>query len=661
MIFFTVISCLVSVVGGLPLSDGNGQAIARRREGDDSNAGSSIEIWVPIVVVVVLLTAGICLCWFRKSIRGRLSGITGLTSLTSGSGSSTTALPAANGGVRELTAEQLAGTTESATSNPPSATRTRRARRPRRTPSQISTTSLPAYNKEPGDQELVIFRGPADMEDVPLPVTATVEMPPVDEDGETSMHSRNQSDGYSPMPDSPNDMPLLQEDSPSTPDLQPPGEGMPIRRSLDSESSLMRSTSRDQEPDPRGAAPAYFEVAVVDLSQDDHSSLPRPSSSVEVTPPSPEAPATPPPRRTFRSILGALGSGNARSAGGVVSHSRTGSNGSGPYSRPSTSMSYRGHRPSQSSTGSLLSMHNPLARKKSTTTLNSQHLTSPSMISLNSISSPLSHTLVRTEFTYPKSGPTPEQLKLISSRESVARFGVPYGEEAVRWASTSRLALSSPTPEDDVPPPEFDFVPSSSRPRADTGESSNSPAVPSPLSNNVETSNEEAPSDTPTSTSPFSDPSSSRPSTAQEPSPSSHAPAEETPTTTTSSTAPDPSPAHLEEPLSPSLPAPDSSKPVEPVPVSPAHPSNSSGPSSFVAPASMKSKLSTISIGSRPPIAASLRSASRASSIGTFATALESMGNTSSDDDYDEAEEEPGTPRMAPQHILENTDTTVQA
>ncbi|KAK0205491.1 hypothetical protein DFS33DRAFT_1383404 [Desarmillaria ectypa] len=653
MISFIVICCLVSVVGGLPLSGDNEQAIARRRVGDDNNTGSSIEIWVPIVVVVVVFTAGICLYWFRKSVRRRLSAITGLTS---GSGSSTTALPTTNGGVRELTAEQLAGTAEGATSNPPSATRTRRTRRPRRTPSQISTTSLPAYNKEPGEQELVIFRGPADMEDVPLSVTATVEMPPVDEDGETSMHSRNHSDEYSPMPDSPNDMPLLQEDSPSTPDLQPPGEGMPIRRSVDSESSLMRSTSRDQEPDPRGAAPAYFEVA--DLSQDDHSALPRPSSSVEVTPPSPEAPATPPSRRTFRSILGALGSGNARSAGGVVSHSRTGSNGSGPYSRPSTTMSYRGHRPSQSSTGSLLSIHNPLVRKKSTTTLNSQHLTSPSMISLNSISSPLSHTLVRTEFTYPKSGPTPEQLKLISSRESVARFGVPYGEEAVKWASTSRLALSSPTPEDDVPPPEFDFAPSSSRSRADTGESSNSPAVPSPLANNVETSNEEPPSDTLTSTSPFADPSRSRPSTAQKPSPSSHIPAEDTPST--SSTAQGPT-EHPESPSNPSLPDGDTSKPVEAARASQAHLSNEPSSSSPVAPPSVKPKLSTISIGSHlPPIAASIRSASRASSIGTFATALESMGNMSSDDDYDEANEEPGTPRQAPQHILENTDTTVR-
>lgn len=63
----------------------------------------------------------------------------------------------------ELTADQLAGTINNGAANanttaPQPAARTRRTRRPRRTPSQMSVTSLPAYNKEPGEQELVIFR-----------------------------------------------------------------------------------------------------------------------------------------------------------------------------------------------------------------------------------------------------------------------------------------------------------------------------------------------------------------------------------------------------------------------------------------------------------------------------------------------------------------------
>ncbi|TRM59419.1 hypothetical protein BD626DRAFT_572701 [Schizophyllum amplum] len=72
-----------------------------------------------------------------------------------------------------------------------------------------------------------------------------------------------------------------------------------------------------------------------------------------------------------------------------------------------------------------------------------------SMISLNSIGAPLSHTVTRTSFMYPRSGmPTPEQVQLISSRENLSRFGVPFGDEAVRFASTSRVDLSLDAPPD---------------------------------------------------------------------------------------------------------------------------------------------------------------------------------------------------------------------
>lgn len=57
---------------------------------------------------------------------------------------------------RELTAEQLAGTINGPATGA-AATRPRRNRR-RRRPSQMSVTSLPEYNKEPGEQELVVIR-----------------------------------------------------------------------------------------------------------------------------------------------------------------------------------------------------------------------------------------------------------------------------------------------------------------------------------------------------------------------------------------------------------------------------------------------------------------------------------------------------------------------
>lgn len=69
-----------------------------------------------------------------------------------------------------------------------------------------------------------------------------------------------------------------------------------------------------------------------------------------------------------------------------------------------------------------------------------------SQISLASISSPLQHTLVKTDFNYPKNGPTQEQMKFLGSRESLALFGVPFGSAAVAYSK--------------VEPPPFD-VPAS--------------------------------------------------------------------------------------------------------------------------------------------------------------------------------------------------------
>ena len=76
-------------------------------------------------------------------------------------------------------------------------------------------------------------------------------------------------------------------------------------------------------------------------------------------------------------------------------------------------------------------------------------LTSPSMISLSSISPPLTHTATRTEFTYPRTGPTSEQIKFISSKDTFGRFGLPYGPDAIAFAaSSSRQNL----------PPDFDSI-----------------------------------------------------------------------------------------------------------------------------------------------------------------------------------------------------------
>ena len=126
-------------------------------------------------------------------------------------------------------------------------------------------------------------------------------------------------------------------------------------------------------------------------------------------------------------------------SGGTVSADLHGSPG-GP--RPG-----RTHRDrvNNSSTGSVFTV---LSK-----TLSRNHddipLTSPSLISLNSISPPLTHTATRTEFTYPRTGPTSEQVKFLASKETFGRFGLPYGPDAIAFAaSSSRLDL----------PPDFDSI-----------------------------------------------------------------------------------------------------------------------------------------------------------------------------------------------------------
>lgn len=101
-----------------------------------------------MVAIVVLLILVALLAWSKNSFRRGFAGFIGINP-----GGSLGSNP--TNGEREITAEQLVGS-DGATELPTA--RPRRNRRARRTPSQISVTSLPAYNKEPGEEELVIFR-----------------------------------------------------------------------------------------------------------------------------------------------------------------------------------------------------------------------------------------------------------------------------------------------------------------------------------------------------------------------------------------------------------------------------------------------------------------------------------------------------------------------
>jgi len=152
--------------------------------------------------------------------------------------------------------------------------------------------------------------------------------------------------------------------------------------------------------------------------------------------------------------LGTLSpSPNPRNSTFSPSHSREPSAQSGvsgvvsadPHGTPSRSRVGQTHRNrnDNSSTGSVFTV---LSR---TLSRDDGPLTSPSMISLNSISPPLTHTATRTEFTYPRTGPTSEQVKFLSSKETFGRFGLPYGPDAVAFAaSSSKQNL----------PPDFDSI-----------------------------------------------------------------------------------------------------------------------------------------------------------------------------------------------------------
>lgn len=148
--------------------------------------------------------------------------------------------------------------------------------------------------------------------------------------------------------------------------------------------------------------------------------LPMPTPAPESPRPSGEQPS--PPRRRPRGVTVA-----------------------GPAPTPGSP--YRTHRPATSSASALSAMFRTRSNTSGSGIGTPGALTSPSLISLHSISAPLTHTVLRTEYTYPRSGPTPDQMKFLASVDSFKKFGVPYGPDAVAYAaSVSRVDLAQPPP-----------------------------------------------------------------------------------------------------------------------------------------------------------------------------------------------------------------------
>ncbi|EIN14485.1 NAD(P)-binding protein [Punctularia strigosozonata HHB-11173 SS5] len=107
--------------------------------------GVGTSTWVPVLVVVLVLVAIAGALIYRRF-------------RASSSGTRRNVVQTTGGVTAEVTAEQLAGRPGAAATTATAAQTQRRPRRNRRTPSQMSTKSLPAYNKEPQEQELVVYR-----------------------------------------------------------------------------------------------------------------------------------------------------------------------------------------------------------------------------------------------------------------------------------------------------------------------------------------------------------------------------------------------------------------------------------------------------------------------------------------------------------------------
>ena len=549
-------------------------------------------------------------------------------------------------------------------------------------------------------------------DDIPI----TVEMPPVDEHGgdtpDGSLDLTRPSTVYSPVPHTANDVPLLHgSDLDSRQHLSADHPGMATRASFDSAISSADGSSQhylDDAPayetvilndEPTAMAPSYPPAALATPAAQERTSTEQSGSTRRRSVfasifnprhsrgPSATATSSPPP-------LPPAASPEPRSSSG---HTREGSGPSimsvpAPDQRRSRMIR---HQPSHSGSNSMFSL---LSRTRSNGNINgTEGLTSPSLISLHSISAPLTHTLVKTELTYPKGGPTPEQLRLIASRENIVRFGMPYGPDAIAYAaSSSRIDLE--------PPPGFEEVAGPSG----AGASGSSPS-PSPSPERDSPSSDASPGDGEEDGSPSAAAASpSHDTVPEEPAAESHVltDVEEVESPTTTSVAPDaavasepapPPPSHPIEsaPVSDSGSTPASPPPAVSSPASPAESSTAAVSRSSPPPVQPSSATASNSLLSRPaapqttsnappsafkaayattPTGGSFpaRATSRASSYMSYATAEESLHTPSGydsqfdlsgreDDAYESAvETAPATPRIAPRHTHEETDTTIR-
>jgi hypothetical protein len=425
LVFWSICSAL-SAVASPYYPNPHDTILIRKRDNRDDQDGK-FPIWIPIVILAATSVVLVVYSWGKRTTQ-------------------TTSTPVVqnNRPATGITAEV----------RPP------RPRRARRTASQRSTRSLPAYMEEPGDEELVLVARQRDTpetlleedEDSPRNTGETERPYSLDHPGaassidisaplmhvedryptQSSRHSRNlsslsQGDEYDHNQSSASfnvseqDLTTANITDPSIAGGTPPGYFEVVGEGASGQTP--NATIQASDNTPAGTLNRSQTSQTTDTSTSTHSR----STSVF----------------SLRTLFGRRGStadGTAASSVQIASPTSTDRTQMADVSPSSPSMVPR-PRPS-------ISNLNPLNRITSNSSSNSPSPT-PSRI----ISAPLAHTVVRTEFAFPKAGPTPQQVSFLTSRESLVRFGVPFGVEA---EAASQAALRQRLLDETNPPPPFE-------------------------------------------------------------------------------------------------------------------------------------------------------------------------------------------------------------
>ncbi|GAA5963983.1 hypothetical protein JCM21900_005856 [Sporobolomyces salmonicolor] len=387
------------------------------------NTARTIALAVTLPVVALLVLAVVVmrktLVFFFKKLISRRTHLppSGIQHFTHGDSSAT--LPTtARGGAPAMSPPPSGVTVADRTvdqQRPPRRTRRRRS---------VSPVGLPLYSEEPGEEEMSLFKHQeTDMSSSRVDLSLST-YPTGETTYDDTMHD-SASEFVRPSFDLSSEGHLLE---PST-SLE---LGIAIGRPRSASDSGMLGSSRlttypsaSNSSSPFASRSGFIDVPINDPSP----SFDPPGSGHRATRSSPVNRLTPPssPPRP------AIGRPRASTLQRVLGRSTGASSSSGFLPLGVTGRSPYG----QTGGGASTSMH---------------RLATSSSASINSanISSPLPNSFVHSSFVFPRSGPTPQQIAFISSRESLGAYG--YGSGVAEPpAEPPAFSLSSLSPTPDRP------------------------------------------------------------------------------------------------------------------------------------------------------------------------------------------------------------------